>query len=195
MFVMEIELHIEELETERRWNRAQWFESAKLDGVLGRFISLRDDDMFVWLRGFRGPLPDQSFVKRSMKRNLAPAAGSAITELRDFVRIAESAILEIRQYRIVPGMRGRFATFLHDRTLEAHVRLGMPIYGQFDDLDDENVFVFLRGFPSLVERDRRKAEFYQGAYWLNELQDEAFSMIEDYSNVLLVTPLNGAARA
>ena len=40
--------------------------------------------------------------------------------------------------------------------------------------------------PDLVERDRRKAAFYGSKLWLEELQDEAFSMIEDYTNVLLV---------
>jgi hypothetical protein len=47
-----------------------------------------------------------------------------------------------------------------------------------------------RAVPRLVsERDRRKAAFYQSRQWLEELQDQAFSMIEDYSNVLLVAPL------
>ena len=66
----------------------------------------------------------------------------------------------------------------------------MPVYGQFDDLDDENVFVFLRGFSDMVDRDRRKNAYYRSPLWLNELQDEAFSMIDDYSNVLLVTPVH-----
>src|SRR6185436_10430004 len=122
-------------------------------------------------------------------RVLAPATGSTIARFEDFARIAESPVLEIRQYRLVPGTRARFAAFLRDRTLESHIRLGMTVHGPFDDLGDDDVLTWFRGFPSLAERDRRKAAFYQGEYWLNELQDEAFSMIEDYRNVMLVTPV------
>jgi len=187
---MEIELHVERLASERRWNRLQELDAAPPTSgvVLGRFISFRDDDTFVWLHGFRDREERLAAKCESGVRALAPTIGSTITRFEDFARIAESPILEIRQYRVVPGARARFATFLRDRTLAEQLRLGMTIHGPFDDLDDDNILTWFRGFPGLVERDRRKAAFYQGEYWLNELQDEAFSMIEDYSNVMLVTP-------
>lgn len=187
---MEIELHIETLDSERRWNRLQEFDSVPTSGVvLGRFLSFRDDDTFVWLHGFRDREERLAARCGSGVRALTPTIGSTITRLEDFSHIAESPILEIRQYRLVAGMRARFATFLRDRTLEEQLRLGMTIHGPFDDLGDDDVLTWFRGFPSLAERDRRKAAFYQGEYWLNELQDEAFSMIEDYRNVMLVTPV------
>jgi hypothetical protein len=188
---MEIELHVETLESERRWNRLQEFDSAPPASgvVLGRFLSFRDDDTFVWLHGFRDREERLAAQCGSGVRALTPAIGSTITRFEDFARIAESPVLEIRQYRLVPGTRARFTTFLRDRTLEAQLRLGMTVHGPFDDLGDDNVLTWFRGFPSLVERDRRKAAFYQGEYWLNELEAEAFSMIEDYRNVMLVTPV------
>jgi hypothetical protein len=198
---MEIELHIEELETERRWNRLQWFQQEfrpPHGTILGSFLSFRSDQTFVWLHGFRDREerlashehpPSDAFVVQSTVRTLTPAIGSTITELHDFARIAESPLLELRQYRLAPGTRARFATFLRDRTLDAQVRCGMVVYGPFDCLEDDDLLVWFRGFPNLLERDRRKADFYQGAYWLNELQDEAFTMIADYSNVILVTPV------
>ena len=64
----------------------------------------------------------------------------------------------------------------------------MAFFGPFDDLDDEDVLTWFRGFPSLVERDRMKSDFYQSRLWLEDLEAEAFSMIADYSNVMLVTP-------
>jgi len=184
---MEIELHIEELETERRANRLQWFDNAGLEGIVGRFLSFRDDNTFVWLRAFSAPLPDQNFVRRETTIHLTPTIGSTIHELSDFARISEP-VIELRQYRIAKGQRDRFATFLRDRTLDAQLRLGMTVHGPFNAAEDDEVLVWFRGFPSLEERDRRKAAFYQGHYWLNELEEEAFSMIEDYSNVILLTP-------
>ena len=101
----------------------------------------------------------------------------------------EDIVVEYPPRRLAPGQRARFQRFFNERTLEAQERSGMSVCGQFVDLDDENLFVWLRGFPDLLERDRRKADFYQSAYWLHELQDEAFSMIEDYSNTLLLMPV------
>jgi len=101
----------------------------------------------------------------------------------------ESPVLELRQYRVFPGKRDAFAKFFRENCLQPLVEYGMKVYGQFDDVDDENVFTWFRGFPDLVERDRRKAAFYGSQLWLNELQDEAFSMIEDYTNVMLVMPV------
>lgn len=185
---MEIELHIDELETERRWNYLKWHRG--IEPVLGRFLSMRNDDTFVWLQEpAHAPEPPAGLLRRSTVRKLRPAIGTTVTEPHALARLADSPVLELRQYRLNPGTRTRFATFLRDRTLETHLRLGMSVHGPFEALDDDDVLVWFRGFPDLLERDRRKAAFYQSAYWLEELQDEAFSMIADYSNVLLLTPV------
>jgi hypothetical protein len=178
---MEIELRIYEVESDYRWN---WVQSIAHPL---RFISLRDDATFVCLNGAHSVEP--SPIRKLTLRRLAPAAGSTITTAAELDRIVESPVLEIRQYRIAPGQRERFAKFFVDKTLPAQASYGMAVYGHFNDLDDENTFTWFRGFPGIVERDRRKNEFYQSSLWLNELQEEAFSMIEDYSNVLLVTPV------
>lgn len=178
---MEFELRIYEVDMDFRWN---WLESIAHPL---RFLSLRDDRTFVLLNGTHTSEP--SPIEKLTIRRLAPALASAITSTDQLHRVLESNILEIRQYLIKPGQRARFAKFFSGRTLESQEQYGMPVYGQFDDLDDENVFVFLRGFPDMVERDRRKNAYYRSSLWLDELQDEAFSMIDDYSNVLLVTPV------
>jgi hypothetical protein len=214
---MEIELRIYDIEPGLRWSWLQWFEQEFLPlharlgvgEVLGRFLSYRDDATFAWFHGFRNaeeriasqetlwnhpecqavlasaPVP----VRKSIVRNLAPAFGSTITAPEQFRGMTECPVLEIRQYRIAPGQRARFATFFHDRTLEAQGRSGIRVHGQFNDLDDDNIFTWTRGFSDLRERDRSKADFYQSRLWLDDLEHEAFSMIEDYSNVLLVMPV------
>ena len=128
--------------------------------------------------------PERVTVKR-----LAPALASSITSRDQLHHLADSNVVEIRQYRIKPGLRARFAEFFRDRTLESQAQYGMAVHGQFDDLDDADVFTWFRGFPDVVERDRRKNAFYRSDFWLNDLQDEAFSLIEDYRNVLLVAPV------
>ncbi|MEA2462939.1 MAG: hypothetical protein QOJ98_686 [Acidobacteriota bacterium] len=183
---MNFELRVYELETEQRWNFLQWFGRGATWGVVARFISFRDDHTFVSLHEAGSAVPDApGMVKRVTVRRLAALAAVPF----DARRVAESPVIELRFYRIAPGMGARFRQFFNERTVAAQERSGMSVCGQFDDLDDENLFVWLRGFPDLAERDRRKADFYQSAYWLEELQDEAFAMIEDYSNVVLVTPV------
>jgi len=183
---MHIELHIEELEPEKRWNRLQAFDAT---AALGRFLAYRDHNTFLWLRAPGAPLPDPSFVLRDTVLHLTPAPGSTITEPAHFARLAESPLLELRQYRLVPGTRRRFTEFLRGRSYDEHVRLGMPVYGPFDSLDDDNAVVWFRGFSDLQERDRRKAQFYQGRLWVDELEAIAMPMIEDYSNVMLIAPV------
>ena len=195
----EIELRVAVLETECRWNWQQFFaENVNGAGtVLGKFISYRDDDTFVWLHAFSHEAQRQKLSEILAKapprrgesvRRLVPASGSTIRSAEDFSAIADSNVIEIRQYRLVAGARRRFTAFLLERTLEAQRRCGMAFFGPFDDLDDADVLTWFRGFPNLVERDRRKSDFYQSRLWLEDLEAEAFTMIADYSNVMLVTP-------
>ena len=170
---MDLTLHIEKVDPDDRWNRVQ-----AVSGAYGRFISARDDATFAWF----GP-PNGSRIR------LRSLEDSEIAKPEDFRRLDETPIWEIRQYKIRPGQRARFQEFFRTQSLEPLRRYGMLVHGRFDDLDDPDHFVWLRGFPDLVERDRRKAAFYQSKLWLEELQDEAFSMIEDYTNVLLVAPV------
>ena len=97
-------------------------------------------------------------------------------------------LLEIRIYKIRPGMRQKFIEFFENRTIAPKEECGMRILGQFWSVQDDNTFVWLRAFENAEDRDIRKERFYGGRVWQGELEAEAFSMIEDYSNVLLVEP-------
>ncbi len=97
-------------------------------------------------------------------------------------------LMEIRIYKIRPGMRQKFIEFFESKTIHAQEACGMRILGQFRSLQDDNVFVWLRAFDDAADRDVKKEAFYGGPLWLEELEEEAVSMIDDYSNVLLVEP-------
>jgi len=173
---MEAQLRIYKDDPVDRWKCVQ---SLQHDLV---FLSFRDDARFVSLHTMPAPPPS---IEPEAVLNLR----SAVTTADELRSMMESPVLELRQYRVFPGKRDAFAKFFRENCLQPLVEYGMKVYGQFDDVDDENVFTWFRGFPDLVERDRRKAAFYGSQLWLNELQDEAFSMIEDYTNVMLVMPV------
>jgi len=60
----------------------------------------------------------------------------------------------------------------------------MQVTGPLLDLENPDVFIFMRAFPSPQERDRMKSAFYDGEEWKNELEAIAMPMLESYSSVL-----------
>lgn len=168
----ELELHIEKVDPEERWRKVEALEAPV------KFVSYRDDATIAYFTPTHGS---------GIRLRVAP--GSPIAAMDDFARVRDWPVIELRQYRIKPGRRADFAEFFHTRAMPAQARYDITVLGQFDDLGDDTNFVWLRGFPSLVERDRRKSVFYTSRLWYDELQDDAFSMIEDYSNSILVAPV------
>jgi hypothetical protein len=96
-------------------------------------------------------------------------------------------IVEVRTYKIKPGRRDEFLKFFETRGVPAQRALGMKILGPLLDLENPDTFVWLRGFPSLDERDRMKSAFYDGEEWKTELEAIAMPMIESYTVVLSET--------
>lgn len=93
-------------------------------------------------------------------------------------------IVEVRKYTIKPGLRAKFIEFFETRSVPAMRELGMEIVGPLLDVENPDVFVFLRGFPSREERDRMKKEFYEGKLWVNELEAIAMPMLDQYEVIL-----------
>lgn len=96
-------------------------------------------------------------------------------------------IVEVRTYRVKPGLRDRFIEFFHRHAIPLQRAKGMTIAGPFLDTEDRDVFIWLRGFPSLDERDRMKRDLYEGEEWKSELEAIAMAMLDDFSSVLTTT--------
>src|SRR5207245_5184552 len=96
-------------------------------------------------------------------------------------------IVEVRKYTIKPGLRARFIDCFETRAVPAQRGVGMGILGPLLDLENPDVFVWLRGFPSLEERERMKTAFYEGELWLKELEAIAMPMLERYEVILTET--------
>ena len=94
-------------------------------------------------------------------------------------------IIEMRTYRIKPGLRERFLEIFRAKSMPAHAEIGMKILGPFPAVDEPDVFFFMRGFPDLASREPMKAQFYEGALWKGELENVLMPMIEKYDVVLV----------
>ena len=79
------------------------------------------------------------------------------------------------------------SSFFETRAVPALRERGMKIIGPMLDVENPNKFVFLRGFPSLEERDRMKEDFYESELWKNELEGIAMPMIDSYDVILCET--------
>ena len=98
-------------------------------------------------------------------------------------------IVEMRTYRLKPGMRAEFLEVFRTRSMPAHREIGMKILGPFLSIEDPDVFFFMRGFPDLESRDPMKERFYEGTLWKQELEHKLMPMIEKYEVVLVEAAL------
>jgi hypothetical protein len=97
-------------------------------------------------------------------------------------------IIEMRTYKLKPGVRSRFLEIFRTRSVPAHDEIGMKILGPFLSMEDPDVFFFMRGFPDLASREPMKAKFYEGDLWKGELESILTPMIEKYDVVLVEDP-------
>jgi hypothetical protein len=94
-------------------------------------------------------------------------------------------IIEMRTYKVKPGMRAEFLEIFEGRSIPAHQQIGMKILGPWVSIEDPDVFFFMRGFPDLESREPMKAQFYEGELWKRELESKLLPMIERYDVVLV----------
>ena len=99
-------------------------------------------------------------------------------------------IVEMRTYKLKPGMRARFLEIFRTRSVPAHAEVGMHILGPFLSIEDPDTFFFMRGFPDLASREPMKAQFYEGELWKTELEPVLMPMIEKYDVLLVGDPDN-----
>jgi hypothetical protein len=96
-------------------------------------------------------------------------------------------IIEMRTYKIKPGLRTEFLEIFESRSVPEHQKIGMKILGPFLSLENDDTFFFMRAFPDLESRDPLKARFYEGKLWKQELEQKLMPMIEKYDVVVVET--------
>ncbi|WP_343640113.1 NIPSNAP family protein [Roseateles sp.] len=90
-------------------------------------------------------------------------------------------IYELRQYKIAKGQRERFMRLFDEAFVDSQEAVGMRLYGQFADLDDQDRFVWIRGFDDMASRQRALTEFYTGPVW-QARRGEANPLLVDNDN-------------
>lgn len=107
--------------------------------------------------------------------------------------LPDCRIVELRQYTLHPGQRDVLIDLFDREFLETQEREGMRVIGQFRDLDQPDLFVWLRGFSDMQARRQALEAFYGGPVWAAQ-RDAANATMVDSDNVLLLHPAwTGAA--
>ena len=96
-------------------------------------------------------------------------------------------VIELRQYKIMHGLRDRFIALFERRFIESQEALGMRLVGQFRDMDDPDRYTWIREFPTMAGRAAQLDAFYTGPVW-QARRAEANPMLDDNDNVLLLKP-------
>jgi hypothetical protein len=96
-------------------------------------------------------------------------------------------VLELRQYKLHPGMRDTLIDLFDREFVESQEALGISVIGQFRDVDQPNRFVWLRGFRDMTERAQALTAFYGGPIWKTHREAANATMI-DSDDVLLLRP-------
>ncbi len=101
------------------------------------------------------------------------------------------AIIELRRYTLHPGQRETLIELFDREFVEPQEALGMTIVGQYRDLDEPNVFTWIRGFPDMPSRAKGLEAFYFGPVWARHRQAANATMVSS-DNVRLLHPANPA---
>jgi hypothetical protein len=102
----------------------------------------------------------------------------------------DDAVLELRQYALLPGRRDELIELFDREFLESQDDLGGHVRGQFRDLDDPDCFVWLRSFADMTTRRAALEAFYGGPVWAAH-RDAANATMLDSDDVLLLRPVPG----
>jgi hypothetical protein len=99
----------------------------------------------------------------------------------------DCAIVELRQYTLRPQQREVLVELFDREFVESQEALGMAVMGQFRDLDQPELYVWLRGFADMASRQQALQAFYGGPVWAAHGPAANATMV-DSDNVLLLRP-------
>jgi hypothetical protein len=84
----------------------------------------------------------------------------------------EEPIVEVRVYKIAPGLMKEWERFFYDKLVEPQEKAGIKIIAAYHTLEDENLFVWMRQFSNQANMAAERAGFYESELWLNTLRPE-----------------------
>jgi hypothetical protein len=98
---------------------------------------------------------------------------------------ADLPLLEIRLFRVHPGMRDEFDRISRDGTIPMMRRFGINVLMFGPCLNDEDGYFLMRAFSSDRERVEEAQAFYASAEWETNYAARVTAMIADYRTAVV----------
>ncbi|MEO6511583.1 MAG: NIPSNAP family protein [Nocardioides sp.] len=102
--------------------------------------------------------------------------------------LTNSAVVELRQYTLKPGARDTLVAIFEAEFVASQEELGIALGGRFEDRDDPDRFVWMRGFASMEARREALQAFYFGSEAWKTHGPAANATMIDSDDVLLLRP-------
>ncbi|MFZ1799654.1 MAG: hypothetical protein WAU24_07285 [Chitinophagaceae bacterium] len=98
-------------------------------------------------------------------------------------------VIELRNYLLKPGFTNKFNAYFSDHFIQPMLGMGVAILGKFKIKNNNNRFVWIRGFESMQQRKKFLPDFYTTSEVWKKYKKGANEMIRNSDNVYLLRPL------
>jgi hypothetical protein len=94
------------------------------------------------------------------------------------VRSATAALLELRQYRVLPGRRDEWVKLMDEVIVPFQIAKGMVI-GTFIADNDPDLYVWIRRFENEDERQQLYEAVYESEEWKSDIAPRTAALLGD----------------
>ncbi len=86
-------------------------------------------------------------------------------------------IFELREYRIKTGMRPSWVKLMDEMIIPFQQKMGMSIIGSFTAIEENDLYIWIRGFNSEDERLKLYDKVYGSDYWKKDVRNAMGDML------------------
>ena len=97
-------------------------------------------------------------------------------------------IYEMRRESAVPGRGEELARWMDEQVVPLHEASGMTVAGTFTDADDEDAFVWIRGFRSDEEREEVVARVHHDPLFESEIRPRLADLLAGEAVTVRLVP-------
>lgn len=92
---------------------------------------------------------------------------------------ATAALLELRQYRVLPGRRDEWVKLMDEVVVPFQIAKGMVIIGTFIADEDPDLYVWIRRFENEDERQQLYAAVYESEELKSDIAPRTAALLGD----------------
>jgi hypothetical protein len=105
----------------------------------------------------------------------------------------DGRVIEVRSYKLRPGTGGEFHRLVVEESLPMLERWGVDVIAFGPSLDDEDLYVLIRGYASLDDLHGSQDAFYGSDEWREGPREAIVSLIE--ADISVVLPASSLLRS